>query len=86
MDKREWKREGEGEKKEVGEKNTDSQRKKAIKDVLRFSCVSMLQHATETEQQQPEANNATLVTLMLTTNDMFEDFTERNLLCNHTRE
>ncbi len=24
-------------------------------------------HATETEQQQPEANNATLVRLMLTT-------------------
>lgn len=68
------------------EKYRQPEKKKAIKDVLRFSCVSMLPHATETEQQQPEANNATLVTLMLTTNDMFEVFTERNSLCNHTRE
>lgn len=53
---------------EVGRKRQPV-REKAIKDVLRFSCVSM-PHATE--QQQPEANNAMLVTLMLTTNDMFD--------------
>lgn len=67
------KKRGRGRKeREVGRKRQPV-RQKAIKDVLRFSCVSM-PHTTETEQQQPEANNATLVTLMLTTNDMFEVF------------
>lgn len=67
MAKREWNREREKRKDKMGEKDRQPEKKQRIKDVLSSSCVML--HATETEQQKPEANNATLVRLMLTTND-----------------
>jgi len=66
------KKKGRGRKeREVGRNRQDSQRKKSNK---RWSINAA------TEQQTPEANNATLVTLMLTTNDMFEVFAEKKFI------
>lgn len=78
------KKRGRGRKERSREKKTASQRESNKRCIEIQLCINATRHRNRTAK--PEANNATLVTLMLTTNDMFEVFffSERNSLCIHT--